>query len=176
MSNFIQIVSVSSPMVWLQRLQAHTKVFFTEIQNLLFTDDCAHTLDTAQQFFDQFAKASNRFGLTVSLKKTEVLLQPLDKKMYSTPVIWAGGAALKSLDRFCYLGCLLSNAANIDDEISAKIAKASAAFGRLTKRLWDDHGIRVATKVAPYKAIVLTALLYDCESWTLYHRHIAKLD
>jgi len=63
----------------------------------------AHTLDTAQQLFDRFAKVSNRFGLTVILKKTEVLLQPSDKQMYSAPVIRVTGAALKSVDRFCYI-------------------------------------------------------------------------
>ena len=106
----------------------------------------------------------------------EVLLQSSDKHMYSDPVIRAGSAALKSVDRFCYLGSLLSNAADIDEEVSARIAKASAAFGRLTKRLWNDHGIRVATKVAAYKAVILTTLLYGCESWTVYRRHITKLD
>jgi len=83
---------------------------------------------------------------------------------------------MKSVDRFCYLGSLLSNAASIDEKVSARLAKASAAFGRLMKRLWNDHGIRLTIKIAVYKAIVLTTLLYSCESWTSYRRHIAKLD
>jgi len=44
------------------------------------------------------------------------------------------------------------------------------------KPLWNDHGIRLTTKIAAYQAIVLTTLLYGCESWTPYRRHIAKLD
>ena len=34
----------------------------------------------------------------------------------------------------------------------------------------------MATKVAAYKAVILTTLQYGCESWTAYRRHITKLD
>jgi len=70
-----------------------------------------HTQDSVQQLFDRFMKASNRFGLTVSLKKTEVLLQPFNKQNHATPVIQASGTTLKCVDRFRYLGSLLSNMA-----------------------------------------------------------------
>jgi len=54
--------------------------------------------------------------------------------------------------------------------------KASSSFGRLSKRLWNDHGIWLDAKVAVYKAAVLSVLLFGCESWTLYHRHIRTID
>jgi len=44
------------------------------------------------------------------------------------------------------------------------------------KRLWNDYGIRLKTKMAAFQPIVLTTLLYGCESWTPYRRQIAKLD
>jgi len=46
----------------------------------------------------------------------------------------------------------------------------------ILERLWNDHDIRQDTKVAVYKAAVLTSLLYGCESWVLYRRHFAKLE
>ena len=60
--------------------------------------------------------------------------------------------------------------------VSDCMGKAGAAFGRLTKRLQDDHGIRFSTKIAVYRAVMLTTLLYGCESWTLCRRRILKLD
>ena len=36
---------------------------------------------------------------------------------------------------------------------------ANVAFGRLSKRLWCNHGISIATKVAVYRAAILSSLL-----------------
>ena len=62
----------------LRRLQAKSKVHSAIIRELLFADDCAlmaHTLSDLQTLMNKFADAANRFGLTVSLKKTEVMVQ-----------------------------------------------------------------------------------------------------
>jgi len=55
---------------------------------------------------------------------------------------------MKAVDHFCYLGSILSTDVNADTEISAHIEKASSSFGKLSKRLWNDHGIPLDTKVA----------------------------
>ena len=121
-------------------------------------------------------RSSHRFGLTVSLKKTEVMLQPSPDTAYIPPVIRVGDVTLNVVDKFCYLGSFFANTTNSESDITARLSKASSALGRLTKRLWDDHGIRLDTKVTVYKAAVLTVLLYGFETWVLYRRHVAKLD
>ena len=65
----------------------------------------------------------------------------------------------------------LSRAVHIDDEITARIAKASVAFGRLRANVWERNGIKLDTKLKVYKAVVLPTLLYACETWTVYQRH-----
>jgi hypothetical protein len=163
----------------LRRLQAKSKTLAAIIRDLLYADDCAlvaHTLSEAQQLFDRFFSAAQRFGLTVSLKKTEVLMQPVSGKIATSPVVKAGDVILKNVEKFCYLGSTISADAMIDDDVTARLAKASHAFGCLSKRLWGDPGIRLDTKIAVYKAAIINTLLYGCESWTTYRRHISKLD
>ena len=60
----------------LARLRAKTKVRDALIRDMLFADDAAvssHTQQELQLLMDRFSQASKDFGLTISLKKTNVL-------------------------------------------------------------------------------------------------------
>ena len=163
----------------LQRLKAKTRVTFLLLLELLFADDCAlmaYTQEDLQSAVDDFARSANRYGLTISIKKTEVLFQPRPGTLPHQPVITIGGEQLKAVDKFCYLGGFISQNARVDDEVTARIGKASAAFGRLQHKLWADHGIRLSTKIAVYRTVVLTALLYGSETWAWYRQHVKILD
>ena len=52
----------------------------------------------------------------------------------------------------------------------------SAAFGRFKRNVWNQIGTSETTKIKVYQAIVLTALLYGCETWTTYQWNIKKLN
>ena len=95
---------------------------------------------------------------------------------YTAPTITIDNNPLNVVDKFTYLGSTISQNALIDDEISARIGKASGSFGKLIKRLWSERGVRLATKINVYGAVVLPTLLYGCEAWTPYRRHIRRLD
>ena len=55
------------------------------------------------------------------------------------------------------------------------MAKASASFGRLRQRLWNNHHVSMRVKGKIYRAIVLSTLLYGVEAWTVYRRQVKKL-
>ena len=63
------------------------------------------------------------------------------------------GQTRKVVDKFTYLGNALSIAVHIDDEVTARIAKASAAFGRLRANVWERNGIKLDTKLKIYKKV-----------------------
>ena len=149
------------------------------IRDLLYADDCALaacSLEALQRLTDRFASAARRFGLTISIKKTEALYQPAPGNEYVAPAIVINGTQLNAVKNFNYLGGKISNDASINEEITARIAKATSSFGRLTKRLWSNRHVRLDTKVSVYKACVTTSLLYGCESWTLKKQHITQLE
>ena len=159
--------------------KATSKVTFSTIRDLLFADDCALAAcsqETLQQLCDCFSNAARTFGLTISIKKTGVLYQPARGNAYVPPTILIEGKKLKAVEHFKYLGSLISNDASVDAEITARIAKATAAFGRLTKRLWKNRDIRLNTKISVYRSVVLTSLLFGCETWTLKKIHLARLE
>lgn len=163
----------------LRRFQAKTKVHRATIRDLLFADDCAlmaHTLTGLQELMNRFAIAASRFGLTVSIKKTEVMYQACTDSNLQPPTISVGNSTLATVDQFTYLGSVLSNSSRVDNDIAARLAKASTAFGKLQTRLWNEHGITLQTKLAVYRAVVMSTLLYGSEAWTLYRHHVKRLD
>ena len=163
----------------LGRLNSKTRTSKVLIRDLLFADDCAllaHTVDDIQPITIAFARSARRFGLTICLKKTEVIYEPKPGADYTAPTITIDNNRLKVTGKFTYLGSTISQNALIGDEITARIGKASGSFGKLTKRLWSERGVRLVTKINVYCVVVLPTLLYGCEAWTPYRRHIRRLD
>ena len=77
---------------------------------------------------------------------------------------------------YLYLWSTLSRVVHIDDEVNARIAKASAAFGWLCGSIWDQSGIRLDTKLKVYRSVVLPTLLCTCETRTVYQWHAKRLN
>ena len=112
----------------LRRLQAKTKVQTDVLDELLYADDMdknANTEAKMQRAMDQVSQSCDNYDLTISTKKTEVVHLPAPGKPYNEPTITVNGQKLKVVDKFTYLGSTLSRAVHIDDEITARIAKAS---------------------------------------------------
>ena len=64
----------------------------------------------------------------------------------------------------------------MDAEVNSRINKASAAFCRIRKTVLFSHNLRLLTKVAVYRAVCLSVLLYGCETLTLYRKHVKLLE
>ncbi|XP_051667216.1 uncharacterized protein LOC127481693 [Manacus candei] len=121
-------------------------------------------------------EAAKLFGLEVSLKKTEVFYQPASQEVFHHPHITIGESELKSVQKFNYLGSLISSDSKIDREIDNRLAKAYSAFRKLHKRIWQNKHLKKSTKISVYRAIVLSALLYGSKSWVIYRHHLRLLE
>ena len=64
----------------------------------------------------------------------------------------------------------------MDKEITTRIQKANQALGRLRTKVLQHKGLRLATKLKVYNAVVISSLLYGCETWILYRRHVKQLE
>ncbi len=77
------------------------------------------------------------------------------------------GQRLQTVEHFTYLGSTLSRSANINAKVNSRFAKASSAFGRLTKTAWEWRGISQRTRIKLYTAVVLTTPFVRI--WNLDH-------
>ena len=67
---------------------------------------------------------------------------------------------------FTYVGATLTKDGRSTAEIKIRIAITTASMAKLNK-FWSSKNISFVTKIKLYKTIVLSTLLYGCESWTL---------
>ncbi|PFX15042.1 putative uncharacterized transposon-derived protein F52C9.6 [Stylophora pistillata] len=159
----------------LARLRAKTKVRKVLIREMLFADDAAitaHTETALQELINCFAHACSQFGLTISIKKTNILGQDVS----TAPSISIGDCTLDVVEDFTYLGSTISSNLSLDTELNRRIGKASTAMARLTKRVWENTMLTIKTKTQVYQACVLCTLLYGSESWTPYTRQERRLN
>ena len=92
--------------------------------DFLFTDDAAVVARSAkdlQQLINHFSKACQNFGLTISLKKTQVMCQGVD----SPPSITISIQELEDIHDFVYLGSTISDTLSLDVELDKHIGKAA---------------------------------------------------
>ena len=124
----------------------------------------------------KFSNAAKNYELQISIAKTEVMYQPAPGKPYVEPTITIDNLQLPITKQFKYLGSVLSNEDQMDEDIKARISMASSAYGRLQERVWKPHGIKLTSKIKVYRATVLTTMLCGAETWTCYRRHVKMLN
>jgi len=160
----------------IRRLQAVTKVTNDTIFDIQYADDAAlssHTLDGLQRQLDAISSAYSRAGLVVNSKETEVLYLPSDSSL--PPTFYISGDQLILTEQFMYLGSIITSTCDLTAEIQHRVNLASASFGRLSKRVFTNRDLSTRTTMAVYNAICVSTLLYACEGWTPYRRHIRAL-
>jgi len=75
---------------------------------------------------ERFSHACCDFGLTISLKKTNVLGQDVD----APPVITITNYQLEVVHEFTFLGSTITDNLSLDTELNKRIGKAATTLGR----------------------------------------------
>ena len=97
----------------------------------MFADDAAvatHTQEKLQSLMDCFSQVCKDFGLTTSLKKTNVLGQDTE----TPPVITVDDYELDAACQCTYLGSTITVNLSLDTEINKMIGKAAQILACLT--------------------------------------------
>ena len=109
---------------------------------------------------DVIVAEGNKIGLKINTAKTELMkIRTQDSRCVNIE-----SSNIKEVSNFVYLGSRMENDGDIRREINIRIGKASYAFNCLTK-VWKEDGISRATKLKLFSCIVISVLLYGCESW-----------
>ena len=131
-----------------------------------------YTQQELQALIDRFFQACKDFGLTISLKKTNVLGQDT----MELPDITIDYYEIDVVEQFTYLGSTITDSLFLDTEIDKRIVKAATTLARLTSQVWANPKLTVKTKMVVYNACVVSTLMYGSETWTTYARQEKRLN
>ena len=132
-----------------------------------------------------------RFGMSVHVgrgeqkSKSEALFVSAPLHCYDNPETYDGadlsdillddGTFIPIVALFCYLGSLLTRDCRDDADVEKRIEAAGGAFGALRKCLFSSTKLSFIAKRAAYTILILSILLYGCESWCLTEKLYCKL-
>ena len=132
----------------------------------VFADDIALLADgqtELQSQINQLHTTGSRFGLKISISKTEV--QCISRRSPKLR-IFIGETELNQVDQFTYLGGVISQDARCELDIKRRISLAMGVASSL-KTVWESREISTKTKVRVYETMVMSVLLYNSETWTM---------
>ena len=143
------------------------------IKWLLYADDLVlfcPNIAQAQEIMIIMNSVCNRFGLTISFKKTKVLQFHTNTNDIN---IIVGETVLENVSEFCYLGHTIFN--NNSNSTDLRIAKATAKFHELENVLRDSE-IHLSIRKKFLEACVRPRLTYATQSWRPSEIEIKKLE
>ena len=133
------------------------------ITDLDYADDIAIIADCPNVMQDMLSRimgVAARVGLRINVAKTKLLVSGAPP-----PVILANGTPLEVVDRFQYLGAVITPSADPTPEIQCRIARAWEAFDCLNKDVWRSRNLSRPAKFRVFDCVVRNVLLYGCETW-----------
>jgi hypothetical protein len=113
---------------------------------------------------DKVVEEGNKMGMAINCKKTECLV--VSKRKSPRCELRIGEVIIKQVDKFSYLGSLITEDGEWDVEIKRRIGMAKNTFYKLEKVL-RNRKMLMSTKKRVLDSYVMSVLLYGSECWTI---------
>jgi hypothetical protein len=104
-----------------------------------------------------------------SQKNKDMRVNPKNKDRFCLE-----GREIVEVNKFCYLGCMVSLDGGANEDVINRIIKDKGAFAQL-RSIRTSHQIHKRTKIRIFKSNVMSVLVYGCETWKITQDIINKL-
>ena len=136
---------------------------FEHLESLEYADDIcllSNTKEQMQQKINRVDCFGKKIGLKINTNKTKVMAINTNQNTNIT----LNGENLETVNRFTYLGSVITDKGGTEEDIAVRIGKANQAF-RALQTVWNSKTISIKTKMRLFNSNIKTVLLYGCESW-----------
>jgi exonuclease III len=144
------------------------KIGGNNCNNIRYADDTvlmASNEQDLQKMIDIVSKESIKMGLSLNIKKTECMCVS-KSKIIPTCKVYINREPVKQVNRFHYLGSIITSDGRCDEDIKMRIALSKQAFQKMSPVL-KNRTISIDTKTRVLKCYVWSILLYGSECWTI---------
>ena len=142
------------------------------VTNLRYADDTTLLAGTKEDLIElvgRVRRASEKVGLYLNVGKTKVMTTG------DIGAVTVDGKDIEVVMQFVFLGTLITEDGQCENEVRRRIAMGKAAMGRLTS-IWKDKGITLETKVKLVNVLVFPIVLYGAVTWTMRKHKRRKID
>ena len=138
------------------------------INNIRYADDTVLIADSEeklQTLVQALVQSSQERGLKLNISKTKVMVVSKSTQNIRTN-IFVGGEQLEQVERYKYLGSVVTQDGRCDQEIKTRLAIARSAYIRI-KPIVTNRSISINLRKRFIRAYIWSTLMYGCESWTI---------
>ena len=143
-----------------------------------FADDTlllAETEEELQELVEQVEKNSLEYGLEMNVKKTKTMVIRRNVQEERKIKIMVNGKELEQVEKYVYLGHLITEDGRCDQEIRRRIEIARAAFIKM-KSVLTSRKLKVETRKRLIRCYILSTFLYAAETWTIHKESWKKIE
>jgi retron-type reverse transcriptase len=147
------------------------------IRWILYADDVAlfcKTIVEAEKLLNIINTTCNRFGLTISFKKTKTQVFNNEELAKKETLFSVEGNVIQNVKEFVYLGKVISNDRKVIST-EQQTARATAKFNELRSVLMD-HNVNMGTRKKLLEACVRSRLTYGVQAWLPKEEVLRKLE
>ena len=151
--------------VGLDEAQAGIKIAGRDNSNLTYAGDTTLMTESEEELKSLLMKLkdeSEKAGLKLNIQKTKIVA--------SSPITsWPlDGETMETVTDFIFLGSKITAGGNCSHEIKRQLLLGRKGMTNLDS-LIKSREISLPTKICIFKAMVFPAVMYGCESWTIYN-------
>ena len=138
------------------------------INNIRYADDTvliAENERDLQALLNIIVKESEEMGLSLNEKKTETMVVTRQRTV-PTCSLKIGNCELRQVEKFKYLGAMITTNGKCDTEIKARIGQAKQTFQKM-RHILTNSKLAFQVRERVLRCYVHPILMYGSEAWTM---------